>query len=54
MYHNGSNAYVHIPMEVWNKPDANAEKCVFVGYSKEKKGYTCYNPITKNIQADGR
>jgi hypothetical protein len=43
----GSIAYVHIPKEKRRKLDAKAEKCIFVGYSDEQKGYKCYNPQTK-------
>ena len=46
----GCIAYVHIPDELRNKLDPKAEKCVFVGYSLEKKGYRCYNPITHELR----
>ena len=36
----GTIAYVHVP----------DEKCVLVGYSYEQKGYTCYNPQTKQVR----
>ncbi|MCO5592346.1 hypothetical protein L7F22_046347 [Adiantum nelumboides] len=37
-------AYVHISDELHTKLDPKAEKCIFVGYSIEQKGYRCYNP----------
>ena len=29
--------------------DPKAEKCIFVRYSLEQKGYNCYNPSTCEI-----
>ena len=26
------------------------EKCVFIGFSLEKKGYRCYNPLTHKLR----
>ena len=43
----GSIAYVHIPDEKRRKLDPKAEKCVFIGYAQDRKGYKCYNPSTK-------
>ena len=45
-----SIAYVHIPNELRSKLDPKAEKCVFIGYSLEQKGYRCYNPVTRQIR----
>ena len=45
----GCLAYVHVPTKVRSKLDPKAEKCVFVGYSEEKKRYRCYKPLTKKI-----
>ena len=42
----GCTAYVHIPNELRTKLDPKAEKCIFVGYSIEQKGYRCYNSNT--------
>ncbi|MCO5578521.1 hypothetical protein L7F22_032364 [Adiantum nelumboides] len=42
----GCIAYMHVPDELRTKLDPKAEKCVFIGYSVEHKGYKCYNPIT--------
>ena len=41
----GCIAYVHVLDELWKKLDPKAEKCIFIGYSLEQKGYRCYNPI---------
>jgi hypothetical protein len=46
----GCIAYVHVPDELWTKLDSKAEKCVFIGYSLEQKGYKCYNPITHEMR----
>ena len=43
----GYTAYVHIPKRSTSKLDPRAEKCVFVGYTPNKKGYKCFNPLTK-------
>jgi hypothetical protein len=36
-------AYVHVPDEKRSKLDPKAEKCIFIGYSLEQKGYRCFN-----------
>ena len=46
----GCICYVHVPSEVRSKLDAKSEKCIFIGYSLEQKGYRCYNPITKELR----
>ncbi|MCO5559204.1 hypothetical protein L7F22_012799 [Adiantum nelumboides] len=46
----GCIAYVHVPDELRTKIDLKAEKCVFIGYSIDQKGYKCYNPITRQVR----
>ena len=46
----GCIAYVHVPDELQTKLDPKAEKCVFIGYSLEQKGYKCYNPVTRQVR----
>ena len=45
----GCIAYVHIPKRSQSKLDPRAEKCVFVGYAANRKGYKFFNPITKRF-----
>lgn len=45
----GCIAYSHIPAQRREKFDEKGEKLVFLGYSKESKGYRLFNPATKNI-----
>ena len=45
----GCTAYVHIPKRSRSKLNPRAEKCVFVGYIPNKKGYKCFNPLTKRF-----
>ena len=47
----GCIAYVHIPDELRTKLDPKAEKCIFIGYSLEQKGYRCvtYLRFTSDI-----
>ncbi|MCO5596603.1 hypothetical protein L7F22_050669 [Adiantum nelumboides] len=42
----GCIAYVHVPNELRTKD----EKCIFIGYSLEQKGYKCYNPIMRHVR----
>ena len=46
----GCIAYVHVPNELRTKLDPKAEKCIFIGYSLEQKGYRCYNPATRQLR----
>ena len=45
----GCIVYVHVSDKLRTKLDPKAKKCVSIGYSLEKKGYKCYNPITHDI-----
>jgi len=46
----GCIAYVHVPDEKRSKLDPKAEKCIFIGYSSEQKGYRCFSPSTRKLQ----
>jgi hypothetical protein len=46
----GCIAYVHVPDEKKSKLDPKADKCIFIGYSSEQKGYRCFNPSTRKLQ----
>ncbi len=43
-------AYVHVRDEKRSKLDPKVEKCIFIGYSLEQKGYKCFNPSTRKLQ----
>jgi hypothetical protein len=45
-----SIAYVHVLDEKRSKLNSKAEKCIFIGYSLEQKGYRCFNPSTRKLQ----
>ncbi|MCO5603657.1 hypothetical protein L7F22_057808 [Adiantum nelumboides] len=46
----GCIAYVHVSNELRTKLDPKVEKCVFIGYSVEQKGYKCYNFVTRQVR----
>ena len=41
--------YSHIPKENQEKLDGKGEKCIFIGYSDESKGYRLNNPETEKV-----
>ncbi|XP_057529719.1 probable WRKY transcription factor 47 [Amaranthus tricolor] len=45
----GCVAYAHIPKENRKKLDKKGEKCIFIGYSHETKGYRLYKPESKQL-----
>lgn len=45
----GSICYAHIPKELRQKLDESSEKCIFVGYSSQTKGYRLYNLKKKKV-----
>nr|GEX29089.1 putative ribonuclease H-like domain-containing protein [Tanacetum cinerariifolium] len=45
----GCTVFVHIPKSYRDKLDPCAEKCVFVGFGVNKKGYRCYSPKTHRL-----
>jgi len=46
----GCIAYVHVPDEKRSKLNPKAEKCIFIRYSLEQKGYKCFNLSTRKLQ----
>jgi hypothetical protein len=46
----GCITYVHVLNEKRSKLDPKAEKCIFIGYSLEQKGYRCFTPCTHKLQ----
>jgi hypothetical protein len=47
----GCITHMHVPKEKKSKLDPKAEKCIFIRYSLEQKGYRCFNPSTRKLQA---
>ncbi|MCO5579765.1 hypothetical protein L7F22_033625 [Adiantum nelumboides] len=45
----GCVCYVHVPKEARKKMESKAVKCIFLGYLVEKKGYKCYDPMTRQV-----
>ncbi|XP_035838498.1 uncharacterized protein LOC110908724 isoform X1 [Helianthus annuus] len=45
----GCTVFPHIPKTERSKLDPCAEKCVFVGYGVNQKGYRCYNPSRRRV-----
>ena len=45
----GSDAWAHIPDVKHKALEPKSEKCIFVGYSKDVKGYILLQPKSKNI-----
>ncbi len=46
----GCIAYVRVHDDKRSKLDPKAEKCIFIKYSLEQKGYRCFNPSTRKLQ----
>ena len=45
----GCIVFIHLPNHNRSKLDPRVEKCVFIGYASNKKGYKCYNPQTRKM-----
>lgn len=45
----GCIAYAHIAEQKRQKNDNKSEKCIFIGYCEETKGYRLYNPVTESL-----
>jgi hypothetical protein len=48
----GCIAYVHVHNKKKSKLDPKVEKCIFIGYSLEQKGYRCFNLSTRKLQVN--
>jgi hypothetical protein len=48
----GCITYVHVPNDEKSKLDPKAEKCIFIGYFLDQKGYRCFNPSTQKLQVN--
>jgi hypothetical protein len=46
----GCITYVHVPDKKRSKLDPKVEKCIFIRYSSEQKGYRCFNLSTRKLQ----
>ena len=45
----GCEAWAHILEEKWKALQPKSEKCIFVGYSKDVKGYILLQPHSHDI-----
>jgi len=45
----GCIAYAMIHSHSWRKLDEKSEKCIFVGYSTQSKGYKLYNRMSGKV-----
>jgi hypothetical protein len=45
----GCVTYAHVPDDVRRKLDNKGQKCIFVGYSEETKGYKLYDPVARKF-----
>ena len=43
----GCICFVYVPQILRSKLDPTARKCIFMGYALNKKGYRCFNHVTK-------
>jgi hypothetical protein len=41
--------YTHVPDEKKSKLNPKVEKCIFIGYSLEQKGYKCFNASIRKV-----
>ncbi|MCO5608367.1 hypothetical protein L7F22_062576 [Adiantum nelumboides] len=46
----GCIAYVYVLDELRTKLDPKTEKCVFIGYFVEQKGYKCYDHVMRQVR----
>ncbi len=43
-------AYMHVLDKKRSKLNPKVEKCIFIRYYLEQKGYRCFNPSTRKLQ----
>ena len=46
----GCLAYVHMQSEEYSKLDSKSRKCIFLGFEKGVKGYSLWDPISRNVK----
>jgi hypothetical protein len=45
----GCVSYTHVPDELRKKLEKKGQKCIFVGYSEEIKGYNLYELVARKV-----
>jgi len=45
----GCDAYVHVPKKERTKLDCKSERCIFIGYKDDLKGYKLWNLVTRKV-----
>jgi hypothetical protein len=45
----GCVSYAHVPDDLRKKLDNKGQKIIFVGYSRDTKGYKLYDPIARKF-----
>ena len=49
----GCDTYMHVDKELRTKWDAKSSKCIFIGYSPQRKAYRLWNPTKKKVHESG-
>ena len=45
----GCVVYAHVPDELRRKVEKKGHKCIFIGYSEDRKTYKLYDPVTRKV-----